>query len=197
MERAVTDISRLLRFSKEYEKIGAEPFRWQDVHAVANIAVSEIKWGRTGFSNEIKGLQIKADMLLEQVFHHIIDNSIKHGETTTSIRLRFEIRDPDVIIIVEDDGKGIPAEQKERIFARSLGNNGGLGLFLCREILSATGLEIWETGEPGQVPGLRSVCPPGRTGFLNRFLLSYFLASVETHMNGNSHPKHENWKNEF
>ncbi len=149
MEKAVTDISRLLKFSKEYEKIGSEPSRWQDVHGIAQTGISEVKHEGISFFNEITGLKVKADVLLERVFHHIFENSVKHGEKTSFIRLRYEQRAPDVYIIIEDDGKGIPGDQKERIFARSLGNNGGLGLFLCREVLSSTGISIQEKGQPG------------------------------------------------
>ncbi|MEI7856811.1 MAG: ATP-binding protein, partial [Methanomicrobiales archaeon] len=55
----------------------------------------------------------------------------------------------DLIIICEDDGDGVPAEDKERIFGRGFGKNTGLGLALSREILDITGITIIETGEPG------------------------------------------------
>ena len=55
----------------------------------------------------------------------------------------------DRALIWEDDGTGIPAEEKERIFHRGVGKNTGLGLFLIREILGITGIGITETGEPG------------------------------------------------
>ena len=51
---------------------------------------------------------------------------------------------------VEDDGTGIPAEEKEKIFERGYGKNTGLGLFLTREILGITGITIRETGIPGK-----------------------------------------------
>ena len=38
---------------------------------------------------------------------------------------------------------------KKHIFAREVGKNTGLGLFLAREILAITGISITETGEPG------------------------------------------------
>jgi PAS domain S-box-containing protein len=168
MERAVTDISRLLRFTKEYEKIGSEPFRWQDVHGVAEIAVSEIRHDGIELFNEVRGVQIRADMLLERVFYHLVENAIRHGKTTKSIRIRYEERTPDLYIIVEDDGLGIPPDQKERVFARSMGNNGGLGLFLCREILAATGLGIQETGLPGSGARFEIRVPPGMFRFTDR-----------------------------
>jgi hypothetical protein len=44
---------------------------------------------------------------------------------------------------------GIPREKKEAIFRPGFGRHSGPGLFLVREILGITGMEIRETGEPG------------------------------------------------
>ena len=52
-------------------------------------------------------------------------------------------------MVCEDDGDGVAAEEKEKIFERGFGKNTGMGLFLSREILSITGITIKETGEPG------------------------------------------------
>ena len=54
------------------------------------------------------------------------------------------------ILIIEDDGRGVPESRKEDIFTRGVGENTGLGLYLIREILRITGLTIRETGEFGQ-----------------------------------------------
>ena len=47
----------------------------------------------------------------------------------------------------EDDGVGIPADIRERLFTRGFGKNQGLGLFLSREILAITGYTMEENGE--------------------------------------------------
>jgi signal transduction histidine kinase len=54
------------------------------------------------------------------------------------------------VITYEDDGAGIPAQDKENIFRRGFGKHTGLGLFLSREILAITGITIRENGEPGK-----------------------------------------------
>jgi signal transduction histidine kinase len=56
----------------------------------------------------------------------------------------------DAKITYRDDGTGIPADEKEKIFTKGFGKNTGLGLFLSREILSITGITIREKGEPGK-----------------------------------------------
>ncbi len=42
-------------------------------------------------------------------------------------------------IVWEDNGVGIPVEEKEKIFERGFGKNTGLGMFLVREVLLLTG----------------------------------------------------------
>jgi signal transduction histidine kinase len=54
------------------------------------------------------------------------------------------------VILFEDNGVGIPAEDKTKLFTKGFGKNTGLGLFLSREILAITGITITENGEPGE-----------------------------------------------
>jgi signal transduction histidine kinase len=54
------------------------------------------------------------------------------------------------VIICEDDGIGVPPQNKAQIFTRGFGRDSGLGLFLLREILSITGISIRETGDYGK-----------------------------------------------
>jgi signal transduction histidine kinase len=54
-----------------------------------------------------------------------------------------------MLIVVEDNGVGIPVDDKEKIFEKGFGKNTGYGLFLVREILAITGLTIRETGFSG------------------------------------------------
>ena len=42
--------------------------------------------------NECQGLTVLADSLLTQLFYNLIDNSLKHGEKVTKIRLSFSNR---------------------------------------------------------------------------------------------------------
>ena len=61
----------------------------------------------------------------------------------------------------EDDGVGVAADEKEKIFDRGFGKNTGLGLFLAREILSITGITICETGQPGKGARFEMTVPKG------------------------------------
>jgi sensor histidine kinase regulating citrate/malate metabolism len=55
----------------------------------------------------------------------------------------------ELLILVEDNGIGIPLDEKQKIFLKGYGKNTGFGLFLVREILAITGISIHETGKHG------------------------------------------------
>jgi signal transduction histidine kinase len=52
--------------------------------------------------------------------------------------------------VCEDDGDGIFAKEKEKIFEPKFEKNTGLGLALSLEILAITGIPIRESGVPGR-----------------------------------------------
>ncbi len=90
-----------------------------------------------------------------------MDNAVRYGGKITTIRFSVLERDEDHLIVCEDDGDGIPAMEKEKIFERGFGKNTGLGLFLSREILAITGITITETGEPGKGARFEMTVPKG------------------------------------
>jgi len=90
-----------------------------------------------------------------------MDNAARYGGKITKIQFSIEERDDDHIIVCEDDGEGVVAEEKEKIFERGFGKNTGLGLALSREILSITGITITETGEPGKGARFEITVPKG------------------------------------
>jgi signal transduction histidine kinase len=65
------------------------------------------------------------------------------------------------MLTCEDNGVGVPEEDKERIFQRGVGKHTGLGLFLVREILSITGMKIYETGVRGHGAVFEIFVPEG------------------------------------
>ncbi|NLD56887.1 MAG: ATP-binding protein, partial [Methanomicrobiales archaeon] len=71
----------------------------------------------------------------------------------------------DLQIIIEDNGVGVPKEEKEKIFRREYFKNTGFGLFLSREILAITDLTIREEGTLGS--GARFVITVPRSGYRN------------------------------
>ena len=159
-EAAAERISSIIRFTKQYEAIGASAPAWQDCRALADGAIRQAPRGKLATENEIPaGIEIFADPLVTAVFFNLMDNAVRHGGTITTLRFSAEERGGALVLVCEDDGAGVPAGDKERIFERGFGRNTGLGLALAREILAITGITIRETGEPGRGARFEMVVP--------------------------------------
>ena len=94
--------------------------------------------------------QVLADPMLPTVFGNLMDNSLRHGGGVKEISVSTERKGQITLVIWKDDGVGVPQDDKERIFERGVGRHTGMGLFLIREILNITGLDIYEDGVPGE-----------------------------------------------
>ena len=105
--------------------------------------------------------EVFADPLIVKVFYNLLDNAVRYGGKITTIQFSALESGDNHLIICENDGEGIPADEKEQIFELGFGKNTGLGLFLAREILGITGITIRENGEPGKGARFEMTFPPG------------------------------------
>jgi len=112
-------------------------------------------------SVDLAGVQVFADSMLEKVFHNLVENALRHGEKVKSISISARETKEGLTIICEDDGVGIPADDKEKVFLRGFGKNSGLGLYLVREVLGITDMRIRETGVPGKGARFEVLVPVG------------------------------------
>ncbi|MGB7788155.1 PAS domain S-box protein [Methanoregula sp.] len=140
-------IGEYIEFTKIYQDLGSTEPRWQEL---SQVLPHTIMPRGVILQADIDGLVVYADPILEKIFLNLLDNTLRHGKHATIIRVSARESQNGLNIFWEDDGPGIPAEEKEKIFRQGYGKNTGLGLFLTREILSMTGITIGETGEPGR-----------------------------------------------
>ncbi|HVP96926.1 PAS domain S-box protein [Methanoregula sp.] len=155
-------MSAMIRFTNEYESIGMKTPGWENARALVDTAASQVPLVGIRLENNIPaGTELYADPLIVKVFYNLMDNAVRYGETITTIRFSLQKSGTDLVILCEDDGNGIPADEKEKIFDRGFGKNTGLGLFLSREILSITGIKIQETGKPGKGARFEMMVPKG------------------------------------
>lgn len=157
LESVTRTIESQIAFTRIYQDLGTQEPQWIPVNAlIATINVP----GMITLDTDISDIEIYTDPICGKVFENLLDNTLRHGERVTRVRISTHQVPGGLTIIWEDDGVGIPACEKELIFQRGYGKNTGFGLFLVREILSITGIRIQETGIPGkgvlfeiQVPG--------------------------------------------
>ena len=141
-------IRRHLEFSRDYQSMGTVRPDWTDVHAVVDRVFHSLDLKGVRLRNDTNGLQVFSDPMLEKVFYNLIDNTQRHSGGAKNIRVSHLMKGDDLVIVYEDDGKGVPEQDKERVFGRGVGKGTGYGLYLAREILELTGMRICETGEP-------------------------------------------------
>lgn len=146
---AVETIERQIQFTGYYKDLGEQAPDWFDAGRIIDHVGQTSSFASVRIENNVGDIEVFADPLFEKVIYNLIDNAVKHGETITEIEFSCEQSPDELIIVCEDDGVGIPADAKEKIFRREYFKNSGLGLFLSGEILAITGLTITETGTPG------------------------------------------------
>ena len=66
-----------------------------------------------------------------------------------------------IVISYRDNGVGINDQDRGKLFRRGFGKNTGLGLFLSRETLAITGIEIAEKGRWGEGVNFEITVPKG------------------------------------
>lgn len=100
-----------------------------------------------------------------QVLRNLIDNAITFSSADGEVRVRAFERAGKVRIVVDDDGPGIPPDNLQTVFERfyterpegaTFGSHSGLGLSICRQIMTAHKGRIWaenRTGKAGAVQG--------------------------------------------
>ena len=142
-------IKRQIEFTKEYQDIGVNTAIWQNVKDTFIKAFSLLDIMGISIDIKLDGLFIYADPLLEKVFYNFIDNSKRHGENVTEICSSYIVKNSELILIYEDNGVGIPTQEKEKVFELGFGKNTGFGMFIAGDILAMTGLSVKETGIPG------------------------------------------------
>ena len=148
-QKAAAVIDRHMVFTRLYQNVGVHAPTWQNVEKIVTKVCSDFQNEKISCTAETGNLELFADPLLEKVFFTLLENTIRHGERATEVKISSTMSDTGVTIICEDNGIGILPHEKDRIFEWGYGKHTGFGLFLSREILSITGLTIRECGEAG------------------------------------------------
>ena len=87
--------------------------------------------------------------LLDRVFANLLDNALQHAASGCRIELQCACSESGITIQLDDDGPGIAAADRERVFERfirldrSTGRRGsGLGLAVARSVVRAHGGDL-------------------------------------------------------
>ncbi len=96
---------------------------------------------------------------IDQVLNNLISNAIKYSHPHTRVDVRLQQKNQRVVLSVQDQGQGIPAEEIDRLFqpfqktsVRSIAGekSTGLGLVIVKRIVKGHGGKIWVESEVGK-----------------------------------------------
>jgi signal transduction histidine kinase len=93
---------------------------------------------------------------IEQILNNLIGNAVKFSPPGSTVQVRLDCENDRAVISVKDEGPGIPANERDRLFQpfsrTSVKGTGGekstgLGLAIVRRIVRGHGGEIWAESE--------------------------------------------------
>lgn len=161
--RLLLDIARLGNLAEQLldtQRLDHSPATFAEIDLVAlargvaaDLAPLAIAAGyEFGFDSDLPRLAVKGDRpALERVVVNLVQNAVAHGGGTGAIVVRI---DADGVLEVADQGAGIAAEERERIFepfhrTRPSDRGAGLGLTIVSDIVGRHGGRIAvEDAEP-------------------------------------------------
>ena len=111
-------------------------------------------------SSGVAAAQLRGDAgLLAQLVRNLVDNAVRHARSSVGLAVRTNEADGTVVLVVDDDGQGVPEADRQRVFERFVrldearardGGGSGLGLAIVREIAAAHGGDVTaSTAESG------------------------------------------------
>jgi signal transduction histidine kinase len=162
LDEIASEIERDLGVAAMVSHLGLIAPRWQNLREVIARSVSREADGRIALNDLPGSFWCLADPLFPRVFSNLFENARRHGERVTSIRITAREEEAGLLVTIEDNGVGVPAEHKELIFELGFGRHTGYGLYLAREILANAGFSIRETGDPGKGARFELRIPRGR-----------------------------------
>jgi signal transduction histidine kinase len=108
------------------------------------------------------GLHVLADpSRFRQILEHLVENAVKYAPPETAITIDWALVEGFVRLGVADEGPGIPAEWRERIFepyARRethTARGSGIGLYAAKRLAESMSARLW--CEPAEPSGARFV----------------------------------------
>jgi PAS domain S-box-containing protein len=95
---------------------------------------------------------------VRQIIANLVENACKYSPRGGRIDVLLSAADESVRFSIRDEGLGIPHAEQDRIFekfyrldasmSRGVGGS-GLGLFICRELVSLMNGRLWVSSQPG------------------------------------------------
>ena len=171
LDRLITDISEASRLDAQLSRAKFEPV---DIAALVAGLVAQREARGVG-----RGVRVVFDRpepialttlgegaRLERVFENLIDNAISFSPDGGVIAIAAAVVDEEIEVRIDDEGPGVPEEEREAVFRRfqsirpsgeAFGQHSGLGLAIARTIVEGHGGGITVEQRTDRVTGARFV----------------------------------------
>ena len=156
LDRLISDIADASRLDAELQRQETAPVDVAQLLTTLIAVANETKQDNVSVSLNFEGgsLGFKVpghDSRLGQVIHNLIDNARSFSPAGGKVRVTCRRSKNELEIVVDDDGPGVPPDAFDKIFERfytdrphqGFGQNSGLGLSICKQIVEAHGGRIW------------------------------------------------------
>jgi two-component system sensor histidine kinase KdpD len=144
---------------------------WQSLEELVGSALARLDPGLRGRTVRVR---IPEDLplvpvdgvLIEQALVNLLENAAKYTDPPDAIEVTARAEDGSIVVEVADEGPGLPPGTEERVFekfyrAESTRRGFGLGLPICRAIVTAHGGEIRAEGRHPRGTCFRFTLPLG------------------------------------
>jgi signal transduction histidine kinase len=156
MAEVVEDLLLLARADEDILRVDRHPVDLDDL-LLAEAARLRQRGTVTVDTTAVSAGRVVGDWSqLARLVRNLVDNAERHAAST--VRLGLDVRSAKAILTVADDGAGVPASERERIFerftrldeARDRDSGGaGLGLAIVAEVARAHGGSARVEGDTG------------------------------------------------
>ena len=152
-QRAVADIDDMIRLLDDAllsSRVGAGQLSQEMVDFAALVRTEADDRRAQGVRVELSADEATGDVIvlgdrlaLRRIVANIIDNAVKYGHVA---RLRLQLKNPAIVLTVDDEGPGIPADRRQAMLepfnrletSRNRATGGaGLGLAVVRSLVEA------------------------------------------------------------
>jgi two-component system sensor histidine kinase KdpD len=165
IERKARDMSQLLTNVLELMRMefGSGTLR-TDWHAIDDLVALALRTNEARLAQWRTVVNLPADLplilveatLIVQTLSNLLENAAKYTPPGTTITISAAVREKNILLVVADDGPGLPPGDSERLFekfqrGRSESNivGVGLGLAICRAAARLHGGDIHATNNVG------------------------------------------------
>ena len=158
MRRLVGDLLLLARADAKRQ----HPRRPTDLGQVVVEAAAELGPVAEGHDVHVDVHEAVVDGVRDELHRlalNLLENAVRHTPAGTHIEARTTVEDGRAVLVVEDDGPGVPADLRERVFERFVRGSGdrggptsssGLGLSIVRAVAEGHGGTVrLEDARPG------------------------------------------------